>query len=541
MKILLSKKIKSIPRHFWILLAIILLGIFLRTYHFSDWLIFNSDQARDASVVRNMLEKGDMPLLGPVAGGTFFQLGSAFYYFQYAGAKIFGNTPDKMAYADLLFGILAIPLLYLLARQYFKRNVSLMLMALYATAFFTVQYSRFAWNPNSAQFFSMLFLYAILRLWDSDSNKQLGWVILAGVALGISVQLHTLLLFGLPVVFFILAIYLRDNKRLKPSNIVLIIFIALLLNATQIKNEIQTRGGNYNQLLYALLGKSDHQNPMWKNTVFVATCQAQSSIKILVPYANQEDCDFPLADKYFKRLSNRMDSSVDWLLYATKIIVVLLFSGGSYWLFYRKIRKKGVEGREKFIILAIFSLVLLAIFVPFGAEISLRYFILLVFMPFLLLGLMLEFFWEKYGPRGRFVASILICGIIGYNLFFCLLNFRAHANNVPGNMIDGTATQAEKIMDYLIERSAGAKKIQIGGQKNNLGRFYNRISYFAENKGVEIVSLDSTAVVDPNLPTFYAISEMSGKCEIGAFYKYGYVEECGKMYDIALLKLDIRK
>jgi hypothetical protein len=162
-------------------------------------------------------------------------------------------------------------------------------------------------------------------------------------------------------------------------------------------------------------------------------------------------------------------------------------------------------------------------------------------MPFLLLGLMVEFFWEKYGPRGRFMASILICGIIGYNLFFCLLNFRAHANNVPGNMINGTAKQAEKITDYLIERSAGAKKIQIGGQKNDLGRFYNRISYFAENKGFEVVLLDGVVSIDPVLPTFYAISEMSGKCEIGAFYKYGYVEECGKMYDMSLLKLDIRK
>jgi hypothetical protein len=159
----------------------------------------------------------------------------------------------------------------------------------------------------------------------------------------------------------------------------------------------------------------------------------------------------------------------------------------------------------------------------------------------LLLGLMLEFFGEKYGHRGHFVVSILACGIIGYNLFFCLLNFHAYTNNIPGNMIDGTAVQAEKIVDYLIERSEGAKKIQIGGQKNNLGRFYNRIAYFAENKSFELVSLDSVASVDPNLPTFYAISEMSGKCEIGACYKYGYVEECGKMYDISLLKLNVRK
>src|SRR5665647_169789 len=123
-----------------ILIAIVIVGFFLRTYNFSEWLTFNSDQARDASVVSDMIAGGDAPLLGPVAGGTLFQLGPAFYYFQYVGASVFGAFPDKMAYADLLFGILAITLLYLLAQQYFKRNIALILTALYAAAFFTVQY-----------------------------------------------------------------------------------------------------------------------------------------------------------------------------------------------------------------------------------------------------------------------------------------------------------------------------------------------------------------------------------------------------------------
>jgi len=521
-----------------IILMILAVGIFLRAYHFSDWLKFNSDQARDADVVRNMIENGNIPLLGPVAGGTLFQLGPAFYYFQYLSAKIFGATPDKMAYSDLFFGILSIPLLYLLARQYFEKNISLILSALYAVAYFTVQYSRFAWNPNSAQFFSMLFVYSIVRLWNDQSNKKWIWLFLAGISLGIGMQLHTLLLFGMPFALFFLALYLWKNKRIKLIGVGVVIFIAVFLNSTQIMSEIKTRGSNYWEFKQALLKKSSNQNPLWKNALFIMSCQAQANVKILVPYANQESCDFPLADKYFKRLERRMNNSFEWLKHIAKIISVIIFSSGGYWLLFRKIKKNN-EKREFFIILILFNLSLWTVFAPFGAELSLRYFIILAFMPFLLLGLWLEFILRRNNFQIKFIALIATIVLLAYNLFFCLLIFHNYSRNIPGNMIDGTANQAETIADYIIEKSGNAKKIQISGQKSYLGRFYNRISYFAKNKNVEMILLnDVEDVFDERLPLFVAINEMSGQCKIGEYYKYGYIKDCKKMYDVTILRIN---
>src|SRR4030042_4003685 len=108
-----------------ITIAIILgLGIFLRTYHFSDWLRFNADQSRDAALIKNIVEgKVNTPLLGPKAGGTEFRLGPAFYYFQFASAKVFGEEPEKLAYPDLLFSILSILLFFLLARIFFGSKI----------------------------------------------------------------------------------------------------------------------------------------------------------------------------------------------------------------------------------------------------------------------------------------------------------------------------------------------------------------------------------------------------------------------------------
>ena len=155
----LKEQIKRIPNYVLILTGIILLGIFLRTYHFHDWLRFNADQSRDAGVVSDFVEgKSGLPLLGPKAGGTEFKLGGAFYYLQITSAKIFGDAPDKMAYPDLLASILAIPLLFLFLKRAFNENIALVLTGVLSVSIFAIKYARFAWNPNSAPFYCLLFL-----------------------------------------------------------------------------------------------------------------------------------------------------------------------------------------------------------------------------------------------------------------------------------------------------------------------------------------------------------------------------------------------
>ena len=101
---IINNKVKSIPKYFWVLLLITVLGFFLRTYNFHDWLRFNMDQGRDATLISAVIDKDiALPLIGPRAGGTDFHLGPMSYYFQIISAKVFGNYPDKMAYPDLFF------------------------------------------------------------------------------------------------------------------------------------------------------------------------------------------------------------------------------------------------------------------------------------------------------------------------------------------------------------------------------------------------------------------------------------------------------
>ncbi|MBP7060823.1 MAG: glycosyltransferase family 39 protein, partial [Candidatus Moranbacteria bacterium] len=194
----LLSRVRTLPRWYFFLGGTILLGIFLRTYAFRDWMIFNPDQARDALLVQDMLAGKVWPLLGPQAGNTYFSLGPIFYYFQYASAWLFGSSAERMAYPDLLFSVLAIPLFFVFTRRFFTRPLSLVLTFLFTTSFFVVTYSRFAFNPNAIPFFTLLFFLALLQILDHAPRERFGWAALLGVAMGVGFQLHTILFIAMP-------------------------------------------------------------------------------------------------------------------------------------------------------------------------------------------------------------------------------------------------------------------------------------------------------------------------------------------------------
>ena len=197
--------------------AIVAVGVFLRVWHFHDWLFFKMDQARDASTIQHAFLNGPgwLPLLGPKAGGTSANLGPVFYYFQYLSTLLFHSvSPPVLAYPDLLFSILSIPLLYFFLKKYFSRDWSLILAGLYAVCFLGIQYSRFAWNPNSLVFFNLLYFYALLNIFDEGVKRKLRWVIIAGLSFAISTQLHFLSFATLPVITVVFFFFSRREIKI---------------------------------------------------------------------------------------------------------------------------------------------------------------------------------------------------------------------------------------------------------------------------------------------------------------------------------------
>ncbi len=204
---------------------IMMAGFFLRFYGLQDWLHFELDQARDAILVRDVLENGwrEIPLSGPRAGGSFLRLGPFFYYGLIFSAWLFGGAdPINLVLPSIFFGLLNIPLLYFIFKMVFagQKNAdywALALTFLAGTSSFFVAYDRFAWNPNLMPFFTSLVILLFLKYFESKKTRgrrSFYWAGGLGVAYALISQLHFLPAVALPIILSLTAglIYLKERR-----------------------------------------------------------------------------------------------------------------------------------------------------------------------------------------------------------------------------------------------------------------------------------------------------------------------------------------
>ena len=381
---------------------LILLAIFLRTYNHTDWLYFKMDQARDAFLIANAVENGPehLPLLGPRAGATdvssgYLRLGPIFYYFQYLSGVIFHSTsPEVFAYPDLFFSILTILLLYFFSRLYFSRWKSLGVAAMYAFSFIVIEYSRFAWNPNSLLFFTLLSFYGLLKFLDSEKRREkMVWAAVWGLGLSVGSQLHFLGLFCLfgisgAVLFFhvqpwkmttIRKIGKRETWRsiLAPTAVFLGIFF--LIYSPVIISDVMRHGENGKNFLEAL-----HTKPNSKSL--------STKIERSVGKQSKFYCLLATSECY--------KGSVNYGSQYLQLSVLTILGGFISvlgLLFFRK--KNGNESetngsslKNNFLVLSVFwFLILFVLAIPLYSSLRARSFIIVFPLPFLYLAFIFEF------------------------------------------------------------------------------------------------------------------------------------------------------
>ncbi|MFZ1720845.1 MAG: glycosyltransferase family 39 protein, partial [Candidatus Moraniibacteriota bacterium] len=408
------------------LVLIVLIGAFLRTYHFHDWLTMRDDQARDATLVSQVV-KGELPWpeMGPFmsysgAGDhseeNSFHLGPMYYYFQIISAKLFGNFPDKLAYPDAFFGILAIPLLYFFLRECFRRNISLGVTGLFAFSAYFIQYSRFAWNTNLIPFFVLLFLFASQKFLMECREDRWKWALVLGAAIGIGIQLHVILL----AIFFLCALGIAVVSLKKDLGMwkqwMLIVIVAGMLNVTQITSEIATHFDNTRHLF----GSASHRGSTGLDKVTSLLwndidCHIEANAYFLTSYGG-DNCghDFLGTSAYIGKHA-RYDTFADVFSVFERILFVL-FAFGGYALLVKRSRHETDERKRYFLYLVSFySVITFLVMFPLSVTKidDFRYFLPMFFIPFVLLGLIMDAFFARY-PR----ASWYIFGI-----FFALLLF----------------------------------------------------------------------------------------------------------------------
>ncbi len=403
----------------WVIIFIIVsFGIFLRTYEFSDWLHFELDQSRDIKVINLAVEEGPgyLPLLGPRAGGTFLRLGPTFYYLEYLSALVFGDTPAGVAVVVLIFSIASIPLFYYFCRQYFNQKVALFLMAVFALSFYLIAYSRFAWNPNPIPFFAILIFLSLIKITDPDEKRKNIWAYILSVSIAVAFHLHFLFMISVTVS---VAIYFAINRpKLKAKTWAISVAIFIFINSPMIINDIKTGGKNFQEFFSAIVNKSSKKENYLIKKIY-RDFNEHSAKYSLILLGNEQ---FNLTNIKFKNdiwyqprfvCENECRKNLPM-----EILGMIIFFGGLWLLIYR-FRKEKDEKKKRFLMVNfIYSGVVFIVFVPLALYLSPRFFIISAIMPFIFLGLLLEFIDSKKWIFKNWIISSIVLAIILSNMHF---------------------------------------------------------------------------------------------------------------------------
>ena len=488
-----------------ILILIIVFAAAVRLYRFHDWLYFAMDQGRDANLIRKTIENGisQLPLLGPRAAGTFLRLGPAFYYFQYISAKIFHlNDPAVLAYPELFFGVLSIPLFYFFLRLYFKKITSLAATAAYAFSFLAIQNSRFAWNPNSSPFWILASLYGLAKFSQSETKKgKLIWLAVSVFGLGIASQMHFLVFLTLPIIMATYLIWSGSWRKLDWKNILLALVIVAILYLPMALSEIKTSGDNTGQFIFALKNKSNNDYSL-KDKFF----------QNIINHGNH----------YAKILTSYVSPTGKFSMTAGLVLIVAtlirMFFG---------IRDEKDANRKNFLkIILVWFAVIFAILVVFAFQIRPRFFLPVFFLPFVFFAFWLDWILnlkkEKY--LGWTLATLFFLGIVALNAGSTFIGYKSLAKQkepepLLGRMLadqqfqNVTASQLKDLSDYLRKRNAEeGRSVELYGNAT----YRVPVQYFLEEKPALDYSLISKKDKDPNELYFAMSSSKDGNYAIPA-------------------------
>lgn len=458
----------------WIVLALIIAAAcFVRIYNFNDWLYFKGDQARDARNVMQAYENGpgDLPLLGPKAGGTYLRLGPAFYYIEYLSAVVFGSTePYVMAYPVLLFAILSIGVFYLLVKDYFSKKMALMVTALFAFSFVMVEYSRFAWNPNPLPFWSLLFVLGLLKSVTTENKNKAGlWLVAVFFSYGIISQLHFVALLGFPVVAALFwALYLPKKISWKywaaAFGVLFVIYLPMIVS------DLATNGNNLLNFKYALTHKSEPR-PITESLDKASELTGRYYTLMLTSF-------------YLKK--NVYVKVITWALVALSLGLM-----GLSW------KKNAKENIRPFIaVVFIWFVVYMGIYVKLAAEIDEpRFWLMTAAVPFIFLAFLFSNFETKKGldVLPYFIVVVLL-GVNAYGLSRWYLGMErtesreAYLEELKLKQDDGIGlSDIQKVADYMyIQASAEDKGVCFRADTD----YESAIQYVYETKNQMAKRLD---------------------------------------------------
>jgi len=408
-------------RNYWELITlalVVIIAAILRFSNITSLQFFTYDQARDALFVKRMIVNGEFRLLGTQTSLPGMYLPPFYYYTIAPVLWLFRLNPVGIDFYSALIGILSIPLIYFVANRIFGRPAGVFSASLFAISPLVVELSRRAWNPNTLPFFILIAFYFLYLYFKNRRQRDF---LLAFLFYGYCLSLH----FGawtlMPLFIFSWFFFLIKTKKIWGiigAPLIILFFVSPLLffelrHNFFLSNQAKIFFFNGQHIGFGGLNFSES---------FLSSLIALFTIlisgKIMVGYGAPLEFSgklkelFSLSQSISVVAQKPFSLSFQWWGMAL-FLAMVIFS--LYFIFV--VSKKSKNSREK-----ILPLVMIWVWLFWGILISrlyvgkffFFYYLFLFPIPFLLLGFLFQYLWQK-----KILRPVLL-GILLFIVFFHL-------------------------------------------------------------------------------------------------------------------------
>lgn len=416
----------AVPTTTVLLLLVLVFGVFLRLYHFHDWLHFELDQARDARLVDDAFFNdpggpGELPLLGMRAAGSSLRLAPGFYYLQYASALVFGMTPSGIALFVPILSALSVGLMYLFSRRFFSRELSLSVASLFSVSTFIVLYGRFAWNPNPLPFFSLAGFYSLLRAVDPAEERRGRFFVLFAFFLGLATNMHFLAFMAYPVVAIAFLLFRRPKFSLRVW--IAAVFAAFVFYVPVLLNEFETGFANSKAFMESVTETSSEDGHSVAEKLFRDISEHGRGYLMLT--TGYEQGDFPSMEWSDRGPDIKCDGGcrVGWKQVTVALGITFLGFLSAVFLWWKE---RGRRQSDMLLLSGIWFAVSFFLILPVSYDVAPRFFLLAAPIPFLLLGFLAEAARRllPWKDSVRWATILVFALLVGSNLWYLSDRFR---------------------------------------------------------------------------------------------------------------------
>lgn len=131
-----------LQKHHIILIAIILVGVLLRSYQLQERFMYSHDHDLASWMVKDVIVNKHPRLIGQLTSTPGIFIGPLFYYSLVPFYLLFGMDPIGAAVYSVFFGIFAIWSTYFVFKKIFNQRVGLITAYIYSVSFYTVLNDR---------------------------------------------------------------------------------------------------------------------------------------------------------------------------------------------------------------------------------------------------------------------------------------------------------------------------------------------------------------------------------------------------------------